>query len=498
MLIAENPTPEIDELSQEISTSPAAATNEVSELTPEDPYPHISLHALSGLPSSETFCLYGELNHAHLTILIDSGSMHNFLQPRIAQFLHLPVKSTQPLRVLVRNGSILNCDQLCPDTSLSLQGHHFSVSFHLLPISGADAVLGIEWLKQFGPVVTDYTSLVMKFHHLSQAIEIHADVTNGPEPVSTAQVKRFIQTGSTSTLFHLSILPTAQPGPTSHRLPQSHLPHLVSAIETLLYQYQQLFQTPTTLSPPQAVTHHINLLPSSSPINVRPYQYPHFQKTKIEKQISNLLSASLIRPSTSPYSSPVLLVKKKDGTWRMCVDCRALNAVTIRDRFPIPTIDVLLDELGQSTWFSKLDLRQGFHQILMHEPDIEKTTFRTHHGHYEYRVMAFGLSNAPSTFQAAMNNLLTPFLRCFATVFFDDILVYSKSLSSHIHHLEAVFKALLHGQFYLKRAKCVFAQDQVEYLGHVVSGRGVEPEPSKIQAMTQWPVPSSAKDSGVF
>ena len=112
MLIAENPTPEIDELSQEISTSPAAATNEVSELTPEDPYPHISLHALSGLPSSETFCLYGELNHAHLTILIDSGSMHNFLQPRIAQFLHLPVKSTQPLRVLVRNGSILNCDQL--------------------------------------------------------------------------------------------------------------------------------------------------------------------------------------------------------------------------------------------------------------------------------------------------------------------------------------------------------------------------------------------------
>lgn len=228
MLIAENPTPEIDELSQEISTSPAAATNEVSELTPEDPYPHISLHALSGLPSSETFCLYGELNHAHLTILIDSGSMHNFLQPRIAQFLHLPVKSTQPLRVLVRNGSILNCDQLCPDTSLSLQGHHFSVSFHLLPISGADAVLGIEWLKQFGPVVTDYTSLVMKFHHLGQAIEIHADVTNGPEPVSTAQVKRFIQTGSTSTLFHLSILPTAQPGPTSHRLPQSHLPHLVS------------------------------------------------------------------------------------------------------------------------------------------------------------------------------------------------------------------------------------------------------------------------------
>lgn len=217
---------------------------------------------------------------------------------------------------------------------MSLQGHQFSVSFHILPISGADAVLGIEWLKQLGSVVTDYTSLIMKFHHLGQAIELQADVTNGPEPVSATQVKRFIRIGSTSALFHLSILPTTQPGPTPHHLSQNHLPHPVSAIEALLHQYEHLFQTPTTLPPPRSVTHHINLLPSSSPINVRPYRYPHFQKTEIEKQISDLLSAGLIRPSTSLYSSPVLLVKKKDGTWHMCVDYRALNAVTIRDRFP--------------------------------------------------------------------------------------------------------------------------------------------------------------------
>lgn len=141
----------------------------------------------------------------------------------------------------------------------------------------------------------------------------------------------------------------------------------------------------------------------------------------------------------------------------MCVDYRTLNAITIHDHFPIPTIDELLDELGQVSWFSKLNLRQGFHQILMHEPNIEKTTFRTHQGHYEYSVMPFGLSNTPSTFRAAMNNLLTPFLRCFATVFFDDILVYSKSLSSHIQHLEMIFQALLQGKFYLKHTKCIFA-----------------------------------------
>lgn len=144
--------------------------------------------------------------------------------------------------------------------------------------------------------------------------------------------------------------------------------------------------------------------PSTAPVNVPPYRYPHFQKNEIEKQISDLLSARLIRPSTSPYSSSVLLVKKKDGTWRLCVDYRALNSVTVCDRFPIPTIDELLDELGHASWFSKLDLRRGFHQILMNDDDVEKTAFRTHHGHFEYLVMPFGLCNATSNFQSAMIN----------------------------------------------------------------------------------------------
>lgn len=280
--------------------------------------------------------------------------------------------------------------------------------------------------------------------------------------------------------------------------PPHRLPHLIPAIEALLKQFQHLFQTPTNLPPPRGVVHWINLLPSTAPVNVWSYRYFHFQKTEIEKHISDLISAGLIRPSTSPYSSPILLVKKKDGTWRMCMDYRALNSVTVRDLFLIPTIDELLDELGHTSWFSKLDLRQGFHQILMHEPDTEKMAFITHQGHYQYRVMPFDLCNVPSTFQAAMNSLLTPFLCQFAVVFFDDILVYSDSLSSHIKHLEAIFQALLQGQFYLKRAKCLFAQSQVEYLGHVVSGKGVEPEPSKVRAIVQWPTPTSTKELRAF
>lgn len=160
----------------------------------------------------------------------------------------------------------------------------------------------------------------------------------------------------------------------------------------------------------------------------------------------------------------------------------------------MPTIDELLDKLGMASCFSKLDLRQGFHQIRMVKEDIHKTVFRTHNGHYEYCVMPFGLCNAPATFQATMNELLKPFLPKFMAVFFYDILVYSPSWTDHLRHLEAIFATIAQGFFFLCASKCVFAKASLQYLTHIVSAAGVAPNPSKVSAMLDWPTPTNTID----
>lgn len=207
-----------------------------------------------------------------------------------------------------------------------------------------------------------------------------------------------------------------------------------------------------------------------------------------------MLAQGLIQHSSSPFSSSVLLVHKKDDSYRFCIDFRHLNAITCKSKFPVPVFDQLMDELSQAKWFSTLDLRAGFHQIRLQPSEEHKTAFQTHLGQYEFRVMAFSLTGAPGTFQGAMNATLSPGLRRFVLVFFDDILVFSPTFDEHLDHLCQVFQWLRQDQWKLKLSKCSFAQQSIHYLGHVISGDGVATDPAKVQAILDWSVPQTVKE----
>ncbi|XP_028237019.1 uncharacterized protein LOC114416356 [Glycine soja] len=413
-----------------------------SKIDPPDPPPdpphepdpfqaQISLNSFSGHLAPEALRMVGLMADHRVVLLIDGGNTHNFVQPVLVTQLGLPCRRISPLRVMVGNGQHLDCACICEGVSIMIQDVMFTMDLHVLPIVGANVVLGVQWLKTLGPILTDYGSLRMQFFHQNQLIELKGENTNDSGIITHHQLRRLCRTQTQASYFRIALITDNPEPPPPHTLPPE--------IQALLIRFSTLFQNPSGLPPNRDTDHHIHLLPHTNPVNVRPYRYPHYQKKEIEQQVNDMLQKGLIRPSTSPFSSPVLLVRKTDGSWRFCVDYRALNAVTVRDRFPIPTIDELLDELGGAQYFSKLDLLQGYHQIRMHDPDIPKTAFRTHHGHYEFKVMPFGLCNAPSSFQATMNSIFRQHLRHFIIVFFDDILVYSTSFEAHLHHLTITF-----------------------------------------------------------
>ncbi|WP_354666198.1 reverse transcriptase family protein [Nostoc sp. GT001] len=238
-----------------------------------------------------------------------------------------------------------------------------------------------------------------------------------------------------------------------------------------------------SIPPESEIEFEVDLMSGTRPISLAPYRMAPFELKELKAQLEELLDKGFIRPSTSPWGSPVLFVKKKDGSLRLCIDYRQLNRVTVKNKYPLPRIDELFDRFQGSSVFSKIDLRTGYHRIRVKDADVMKTAFRTRYGHFEFIVMPFGLTNAPTVFMALMNRVFQPYLDRFVVVFIDDILVYSRSDSEHEEHLATVLGVLREQRLYAKLSKCEFWLKSVAFLGHVISATGIAVDPSKIQAI---------------
>jgi len=370
--------------------------HDLLEPVEEEVIPEISFHAMTRTEHPQIMCVIGQLKNKKVMLLIDGGSTHNFIDEAIISKLALPINREKKFQVMVANREKIDCVGQCRALIINIEGYPVIIDFYILPVATCQLVLGVQWLQTLGPVEMDYKQLTMSFKegdfsHIFRGIR--------PTSLTALSDKELYGLHGVGLFFQiLSVGSSAQ------------FPSYPSEVSSLLEQYSFIFAAPTGLPPQWEHDHHIPLQPQTGPISVRPYQYPYYQKNEIEKMVHELLQSGLIRPSRSPFSSPVLLVKKLDGAWRFCIDYRALNDITIKDKYPIPMIDELLDELHGSKIYSKLDLQSGYHQIRVQEEDIPKTAFRTYEGHYEFVVMPFSLTNAPSTFQSLMNKLFPPHL----------------------------------------------------------------------------------------
>jgi hypothetical protein len=409
-----------DILEEDVETPLVFDSPEIVDIIPpSDPpevEPVISLNSLTGFSSPQTLKLIGYIKHQKVIILVDSGRTHNFIHHRIAQETHCYIHVVNNFQIMIANGDSMKFGGRYENVHLQIGDYHLKSHMFAIDMGGCDIVLGADWLRTLGPILMDFKALTMQVDQEDHLYKFQGITTGSPEIISSHRMETLLKKGHSGVISQLHAIQVTETPPVPHDL------------QALLSKNQMVFSTPQGLPPSYGVhDHSIPLVPGSLPPNIHPYRHPFSQKNEIEKMVQELLNAGIIRPSMSPYSSPIVMVLKKEGSWRMCPDFRALNKLTIKDKFPIPVIDDLLDELCGAQFFTKLDLRSGYHQIRMKEEDIPKMAFRTHEGHYELLVMPFGLCNSPSTIQSLMNHVFHPFLHHFVLVFFDDILIYRKT-----------------------------------------------------------------------
>nr|CAE04480.3 OSJNBa0029L02.21 [Oryza sativa Japonica Group] len=340
-----------------------------------------------------------------------------------------------------------------PAVPIEIQGIPFPSDLILLDTKNLHVILGMNWLAQFQGVVDCARRTVTLYRGPEQPVVFFAP----PTSVGSLEL---------------------------HQIGLSEIP--------IVSEFGDVFpeELPGML-PKREIEFRIDLAVGTTPLYNRPYRMVANELAEVKKLLEELKEKGYIRPSTSPWGAPVIFVEKKDKTKRMCVDYRALNEVTIKNKYPLPRIDDLFDQLKGATVFSKIDLLSGYHQLRIREEDIPKTAFTTCYGLYEFTVMSFGLTNAPAFFMNLMNKVFVEYLDKFVVVFIDDILVYSQSEEDHQQHLCLVLGKLREHQLYAKLSKCEFWLSEVKFLGHVISAKGVAVDPETVTAVTDWKQPKT-------
>jgi hypothetical protein len=428
----------------------------------------------------------GMINNRPLVILIDSGASHSYVDPRVVESLNLTKrKHEKSWLVQLATGTKRKVTELVKSCSVDMKGMSTKAELNILPLGSYDCLIGMDWLDQHHALLDcrnkRFTCLDEEGNQVTvQGIPRAVAVRE----ISAMQLKKCYRKGCQ--LFAARVEEVFQ--------------DVVSNLEDhrVLKEFEDVFQEVPGLPPKRDIDFSINLMPGAAPISKAPYRMSTPELKELQLQLEELLKKGYIHPSVSPWGAPVLFVKKKDGTMRLCIDFRQLNKVTVKNKYPLPRIDDLFDQLKDAKVFSKIDLRSGYHQVRIKDEDISKTAFRTRYGHYEFTVVPFGLSNAPAVFMCLMNGVFRNYLDKFVIVFLDDILVYSKTEEEHEQHLRMVLQVLREHQLYAKLSKCSFYQKQIHYLGHIISEEGIVVDPEKVQAIQEWPAPRNVTEVRSF
>ncbi|KAL0543903.1 hypothetical protein IC582_019008 [Cucumis melo] len=419
-------------------------------------------------------------------VLFDSGSSHSFISSAFVSHARLEVEPLHHvLSVSTPSGECMLSREKVKACQIEIAGHVIEATLIVLDMLDFDVILGMDWLAANHASI-DCSRKEVTFNPPSMAsFKFKGGGSKSlPQVISAIRASKLLSQGTWGILA--SVVDTREAD-------------VSLSSEPVVRDYPDVFPEELPGLPPhREVEFAIELEPGTVPISRAPYRMAPAELKELKVQLQELLDKGFIRPSVSPWGAPVLFVKKKDGSMRLCIDYRELNKVTVKNRYPLPRIDDLFDQLQGATVFSKIDLRSGYHQLRIKDEDVPKTAFRSRYGHYEFIVMSFGLTNAPAVFMDLMNRVFREFLDTFVIVFIDDILIYSKTEAEHEEHLRMVLQTLRDNKLYAKFSKCEFWLKQVSFLGHVVSKAGVSVDPAKIEAVTGWTRPSTVSEVRSF